>query len=765
MGRRRKKQKTTASTVDSKNENLEDFNANDQKTVDISTSDNEKGVIPTSENRELSSRENSPVSALSMRGKMDVAAFSDFDVEDDSEGIGRITDNEGKLEFQEELNENAYESQTRKKSEKSETLDSFVVSRFNPSSSNVVCYGRKDDKFDLCLIAMKHGESISFQGGVLVASIFGDSVIMGYRLRGVSSESSSENCIQVDLDSSLKFYPVFSPKTHSLLVIESAEKQETICKISHSGIIACSTTKSIINKLLPTINLVREGYDTILALRDISWCGIQGIERVTSCFNNIFSGNLANYDKKDYEIKQSRCDFFNIKGFYPIFEAAPGITALKIPHSWENSTNQLVADTLDFNLPPISIISGHKNMGKSTFSRYLVNNLLNICPKVAYIESDVGQSEFTPCGLVSLNILSSPILGPPFTHLQQPYRSYFIGHNSPRDDPDYYLDCLRELITVYRRDIACGPEYGMYGDEQIRVPLIINTHGWSKGMGYDLYLDIIDFAKPTHIFQFYSTTIINQNLPPLPEYIISPTNQEPPKVSFVETINTSGPSNKYSASDRRLLTLFSYFYSTSATAVKQENVKWWAFDQPLIRQVPWCLDWRKGLTKGIFMLSGEVPLSQLLYALNGSIVGLIGDIDNSYTSEQVDKEMKESREQGSQIQIPNYFPCPDFSPPSPTEYTCLGLAIIRSIDPTSHTFHILTPLPSSALFKTNAIVKGTLELPVWLMLDHTKNSSLGVCGVQWKRAPYMSIEAGEGVGNAAQKIRRNIKRRGQKSNI
>ena len=33
------------------------------------------------------------------------------------------------------------------------------------------------------------------------------------------------------------------------------------------------------------------------------------------------------------------------------------------------------------------------------------------CPKVAYIESDVGQSEFTPCGLVSLNILDSPIFG------------------------------------------------------------------------------------------------------------------------------------------------------------------------------------------------------------------------------------------------------------------------------------------------------------------------------------------------------------------
>src|SRR6266540_1771496 len=158
-------------------------------------------------------------------------------------------------------------------------------------------------------------------------------------------------------------------------------------------------------------------------------------------------------------------------------------------------------------------------------------------------------------------------------------------------------------------------------------------------MGYDLYLNIIGFAKPTHIFQFYSTTVTNQNLPPLPEYIVSPTNQDPPKVVFVEAIDSSEPSNRYRASDHRLLTFFSYFYSTSAMTLKQENTKWWSFDQPLVRRVPWCLDWRKGLTKGIFMLPGDVPLSQLLYALNGSIVGLIGDIDDSYTNEQVDKEI------------------------------------------------------------------------------------------------------------------------------
>eukprot|EP00833_Pecoramyces_ruminatium_P006163 jgi/Orpsp1_1/1180195/evm.model.c7180000072476.2 len=62
------------------------------------------------------------------------------------------------------------------------------------------------------------------------------------------------------------------------------------------------------------------------------------------------------------------------------------------------------------NGPPIIAITGSKNMGKSTFSRYMVNSLLNCCNEVAYLECDIGQSEFTPSGMVSLNVISSPLL-------------------------------------------------------------------------------------------------------------------------------------------------------------------------------------------------------------------------------------------------------------------------------------------------------------------------------------------------------------------
>lgn len=72
------------------------------------------------------------------------------------------------------------------------------------------------------------------------------------------------------------------------------------------------------------------------------------------------------------------------------------------------------------------LIQGPKNSGKSMFGRLLVNHLLlrsvNACSslqtskeyrykQVAYLDCDIGQTELTPPGLVSLHILSEPILG------------------------------------------------------------------------------------------------------------------------------------------------------------------------------------------------------------------------------------------------------------------------------------------------------------------------------------------------------------------
>ena len=48
--------------------------------------------------------------------------------------------------------------------------------------------------------------------------------------------------------------------------------------------------------------------------------------------------------------------------------------------------------------PAIIAVAGTKGTGKSGFARLMVNTLLNTSPKVAYLDTDLGQPEFTVPG-------------------------------------------------------------------------------------------------------------------------------------------------------------------------------------------------------------------------------------------------------------------------------------------------------------------------------------------------------------------------------
>ena len=144
---------------------------------------------------------------------------------------------------------------------------------------------------------------------------------------------------------------------------------------------------------------------------------------------------------------------------------------------------------------PTLLVCGVKDGGKSTFARYAVNKLLttntirknafhnntdnyNNNKGVAYIDCDLGQSEFTPPGSVSFNIVHQPLLGPAFSHMAEqhqhqqyhqhqhqqhddPHRQnnnsplqtrlqYFLGTLSPKDIPKLYLSAVFKLIDAYR---------------------------------------------------------------------------------------------------------------------------------------------------------------------------------------------------------------------------------------------------------------------------------------------------------------------------
>lgn len=93
-------------------------------------------------------------------------------------------------------------------------------------------------------------------------------------------------------------------------------------------------------------------------------------------------------------------------------------------------------------------------------------------------------------------------LGSPFTHQRQPLMGVYVGAITPANNPDQFLASLSQLIHYYKSNLA-------------NIPLIVNTSGWIKGMGYDLLLHFLNELSPTLIVQIQSKSddMQSKNLP------------------------------------------------------------------------------------------------------------------------------------------------------------------------------------------------------------------------------------------------------------
>lgn len=126
--------------------------------------------------------------------------------------------------------------------------------------------------------------------------------------------------------------------------------------------------------------------------------GLEAIQNCQSAFNNIFSSDEieGNFDEP-------------VKGF---FTMKPGsapeslMPLLKISDEWKGVLEDI--ETNNFNNEcPVVFVCGHRKVGKSTFSRFLLNGLLNSRESVDFIDLDPGQTEFTPAGFVSRTSFNS----------------------------------------------------------------------------------------------------------------------------------------------------------------------------------------------------------------------------------------------------------------------------------------------------------------------------------------------------------------------
>ncbi|KAL1724215.1 hypothetical protein EV715DRAFT_285385 [Schizophyllum commune] len=487
--------------------------------------------------------------------------------------------------------------------------------------------------------------------------------------------------------------------------------------------------------------------------------GVEGLQRVCQRFEGVFT---------------PRGPARPVPGFhnlYLVYEPSRDTEVFTLPHTWTSAMDEVTS--VDSS---VTLVKGPKKCGKSTAVRTLVNKQLEKYRRVALLECDVGQSEFTPAGMVALNIISRPVFGPPFTHPTLPYRAHYIGETTPKSSPAHYLAAIEALVETYRLDLqmpALDEDDEEEGDGEDRnderisdhIPLIVNTMGWTKGLGADLLRRVEDIVQPTHVLEFEAAASTDFAWPrAMNEY--ATTNVLPDRLHTSKTLRLTPvvPLNAetFTAADHRTLSILSYFHAefpevaqnAERPSLKQLTAQRWSTARPLVAQLPYEVDVAQAVDAVVLMGAGseDVPRTEVARVLNGAVVGLVVSEGGL-----LDVEGEDGSAEAADAPIPY---AQGASPPPPSTSFCVGLALVRGVSQTiPPILQLLTPIPPSLLGSARVLVKGSLELPIWGMLDWTDEER--VAGVERERVPYLQWGKGDGIGAERRRVRRNLMRKAQ----
>ncbi|CAE6429546.1 unnamed protein product [Rhizoctonia solani] len=578
------------------------------------------------------------------------------------------------------------------------------------------------------IVLLNQGESLLFVGTMELTLLQGSMRLLGTTL--TPSRAS---------------HRIFAPRSHPIPVLHAlgqpggASSQEPSQKIS--------LVSGLPGHIIESISALH----IVVALQELV-TGVEGLGRVVQTFTDVFEPDIRDRGITK-QILESAYIYKSESQFDPSFQ---------FPDDWQQTITSILSPVPgekpstgrdELCDAPVILVRGAKNSGKSTFSRSLANSLTNRYHRVAFIECDIGQSEFTPGGMVSLNLLKTPVFGPPFTHLSQPRYAHFVGANSPKTTPSYYLAALSDLAQRYQLEFKYSESLGddTIDEEPIKisgsVPLVINTQGWVKGMGADLLRSINELFAPTHVVEFQPPHIhsLAETFHGRSALFSEESNQNifnnwDQSIKLLPIVPPSLPS-RFSSADLRSLALASYFYGcsndTNNDSTSDSWITHWDTSLSLRSTAPIAIDIHSTLESIAIIapVGDDVVPAELSRAISCGVVGLVAPDSPSTPPET-------PYTQGG-------------LPPSPQSSRCIGLGFIRGASATQ--LHLLTPVPVSQLRLCRMLVLGELAMPIWAFLEPegSVNEENGLPFLQWGRS------IAEDAGGERRRIRRNIMRRGQ----
>nr|GMC69758.1 polynucleotide 5'-hydroxyl-kinase NOL9 [Ipomoea batatas] len=350
------------------------------------------------------------------------------------------------------------------------------------------------------------------------------------------------------------------------------------------------------------------------------------------------------------------------------------------PNEWSDAADTIAYDSVT-SPPPVSFICGPKNCGKTTFSRHLLHVLLNRYRKVAYLDTDVGQTEFTPPGFLSLTIIDKIPADLTIPCLKTPERCFFFGDVSSKRDPKLYLTYACALYDHYQKKYCNNSE----NPANAEMPIVINTPGWVKGIGYEILVDILKYISPSHVVKI-RISAESKNLPAGAFWL---DEGEAPVTNLIEINSARQDSSRRSIlvqkdarllRDLRIIAYFRQCFPNDANITTSKELA-----HALAAHPPYEISISSVKIKHLHC---QVPKDEVFYSLNATIVGLAVSPED----------------------MPH----------------CVGLGIVRGIDTTRQVLYLITPVPLDSLEKVDLLLQGFIEIPTSLLQ------------VQGCISPYMS---------------------------
>uniref|UniRef100_A0A915LVS4 Polyribonucleotide 5'-hydroxyl-kinase Clp1 P-loop domain-containing protein n=1 Tax=Meloidogyne javanica TaxID=6303 RepID=A0A915LVS4_MELJA len=318
--------------------------------------------------------------------------------------------------------------------------------------------------------------------------------------------------------------------------------------------------------------------------------------------------------------------------------------------------------------------------------------------RVFLLDTDVGQSELSPAGCVSLCEIKKPLIGVPFTsQLTTLPKSLFFGSNSPAIDTDFYIKLIGYLIDYFNKMIKED------SNKDDNFVLIVNSLGWITDLGYDLMLRVLN-TIPNNYRRFTITTRKRESA------IF--TNSKHPTSAQLRNFQMAGYLAQLFTQERSLIE-------------RNQNNALKLADLPAYR-VRFC-----SVSIYIHPEFRYVDDKLMLCALNCSFVALCRieegferNFDKKHLlddpslpsrlelrSDEVNTEESISGEVFNEEIIPlerNIHPM----------LKCFGFGLIRAINPQRKLFYVLTPIKQKVLHQVNVFALGhCLNTPDMLLFD------------------------------------------------